>query len=175
MYIVSKCLLGYDCKYDGGNNKNDDVIEFCKTHDYVTICPEIVGGLECPRPPAEIVKEAGGGYRGINNEGADVTRQFTAGAERSLEIVIKELAERGDAARIEGAILKANSPSCGSGTIYDGSFTHMKTEGNGFFSEALLKAFEKEREAGSNNATHCSFAENFKIVDENDISKLANK
>lgn len=175
MYIVSKCLLGYDCKYDGGNNKNDDVIEFCKTHDYVTICPEIEGGLDCPRPPAEIVKEAGGGYRVINNEGTDVTRQFTEGAERSLKSVIKELAELGDAARIEGAILKANSPTCGSGTIYDGSFTHTKIEGNGLFTEVLLKAFEKEREEGSNYAIDCSFAENYTIVDENDVSKLANK
>ena len=55
MYIVSRCLLGFDCKYNGGNNKNDDVIEFCKTHDYVTICPETAAGLSVPREPAEIV------------------------------------------------------------------------------------------------------------------------
>ena len=55
MYIVSRCLLGFDCKYNGGNNKNDDVIEFCRTHDYVTICPETAAGLAVPREPAEIV------------------------------------------------------------------------------------------------------------------------
>ncbi len=165
MYIVSRCLLGYDCKYDGGNNKNDDVIEFCKTHDCVTICPETEGGLDCPRPAAEIVKEAGGGAWVINTEGTDVTRQFRVGAERSLENVMKELAERGDTERIEGAILKANSPSCGSGVIYDGTFTHKKIKGYGIFTDVLLKASENKR----------SFADHFKIVDENAVSELANE
>lgn len=164
MYIVSKCLLGFDCKYDGGNNKNDDVIDFCKSHDYVTICPEIEGGLECPRPPAEIVRGEGGEVSVINVEGIDVTRQFDDGAERALQIVMKELAARGDTARIEGAILKANSPSCGSGIIYDGTFTHNKIQGNGLFTDELMKALENGR-----------FAENFKIVDENGVSELANK
>ena len=165
MYIVSKCLLGYDCKYNGGNNKNDNVIEFCKTHDYVTICPEMDGGLESPRPPAEIVKGTDGVVRVINTAGTDVTIQVTSGAENSLNTVMKELASRGNTARIEGAILKANSPSCGYGTVYDGTFTHTKVKGSGIFTEALLKAFD----------AHNSFAEYFKIVDENGISELVNK
>ena len=175
MYIVSKCLLGYDCKYNGGNNKNDAVIEFCKTHDYVTICPETAGGLESPRPPAEIVSKPGEEVRVVNKDGVDITRQFNDGAAQSIETVMKELASRGHAARIEGAILKANSPSCGSDVIYDGSFTGTKTQGYGVFTAMLLKALQDERNASGNCVAHASFAEYFKIVDEKGISKLVNK
>ncbi len=175
MYIVSRCLLGFDCKYDGGNNKNDAVIEFCKTHDYVTICPETSGGLESPRPPAEIVRKPRGEVRVINCEGQDVTHQFTAGAEISVEEVLKELSTRGHGTRIEGAILKANSPSCGSGVIYDGTFTGNKIKGYGVFTALLLKAMEKERNATGDLVPHCAFGEYFTIVDENGISKLVNK
>jgi uncharacterized protein YbbK (DUF523 family) len=175
MYIVSGCLLGYDCKYNGGNNKNDAVIEFCKTHDYVTICPEIAGGLESPRPPAEIVSKPGEELRVVTRDGVDLTRQFSCGATQSIETVMKDLSSRGEAARIEGAILKANSPLCGSGVIYDGSFTGTKTKGYGVFAAALIKALEKERNASGNFVAHCSFAEYFKIVDENGVSELVNK
>lgn len=175
MYIVSKCLLGYDCKYNGGNNKNDAVIEFCKTHDYVTICPETAGGLDSPRLPAEIVNKPGEEVRVINRDGADLTRQFNDGAAKSMKAVMDELSSRGNAARIEGAILKANSPSCGSGVIYDGSFTGTKTQGYGVFTALLIKALRNERNATGNFVAHCSFAEYFKIVDENGLSELANK
>ena len=175
MYIVSRCLLGYDCKYNGGNNKNDAVIEFCKTHDYVTICPETAGGLESPRPPAEIVNKPGEEVCVVNKDGVDITRQFNDGATKSIEAVMKALASRGHAARIEGAILKANSPSCGSGVIYDGSFSGTKTKGFGVFTAMLIKALQDERNVAGNFATHCSFAEYFKIVDEKGISELVNK
>ena len=167
--------MGYDCKYNGGNNKNDAVIEFCKTHDYVTICPETAGGLESPRPPAEIVSKSGEEVRVVNKDGVDITRQFNDGATKSIEAVMKALASRGHAARIEGAILKANSPSCGSGVIYDGSFTGTKTQGYGVFTAMLLKALQDERNASGNCVAHASFAEYFKIVDEKGISKLVNK
>lgn len=178
MYIVSRCLLGYDCKYDGGNNKNDAVIEFCKAHDYVTICPETAGGLDSPRAPAEIVKrqsEAGEGIQVVNSDGADVTRQFKAGAEISVRTVEDELSSRGDTALIEGAILKSGSPSCGSGYIYDGTFTHTKTKGNGIFTDMLQRAHEMERDESPEGLAGCSFAKDFKIVDENSVSKLINK
>lgn len=126
MYIISKCLLGYNCKYSGGNNKNDNILEFSKNNEYIALCPEEIGGLKSPRPPAEIV-----GDRVINNEGKDVTYEFHKGAELSL----KEAVESGK--RIEGAILKANSPSCGVGTVYDGTFNHVKVKGDGIFAQKL--------------------------------------
>ena len=175
MYIVSRCLLGFDCKYDGGNNKNDAVIEFCKTHDYVTICPENAGGLESPRPPAEIVSKPGEDLRVMNCEGEDVSAQFIGGAKHSLEEVMAELKKRGYAARIEGAILKANSPSCGSGIIYDGTFSGNKIEGYGVFTEVLINALSSERNATGDLVPHCSFGENFKIVDEKAVSELGDK
>ena len=57
MYIVSGCLLGHNCKYNGGNNRNDGVMEFCKSHRYIAVCPERAANLPCPRPPAEKVKQ----------------------------------------------------------------------------------------------------------------------
>ena len=118
MYVVSGCLLGQNCKYNGGNNKNDDVIEFCKTHKYVVVCPESAGNLEKPRPPAEKV-----GNRILNQKGEDVTEAFLRGAEISFKTCMEIARIAGDP--IEGAILKANSPSCGCGQIYDGTFSGM--------------------------------------------------
>lgn len=161
MYIVSRCLLGHNCKYNGGNNRNDEVIEFCKAHDYVTICPETEGGLGTPRTPAEIVKDSDGNISVITRDGHDVTREFTEGAKRSLSFVMKELKARGEDARIEGAILKACSPSCGSGVIYDGTFTGTKTEGSGIFTDLLMNASGRAR--------------GFHIVDENGLSKLVDE
>ena len=160
MYIISRCLLGYDCKYDGGNNKNDEVIEFCKTHDYVTICPETDAGLGSPRPPAEIVEGADGETRVIDCTGTDLTESFVKGAKRSLDTVISGLKERGRDAVIEGAVLKANSPSCGHGVIYDGTFSRNKTEGDGIFTRMLVKTFGEE---------------GLLITDENGVSKLINR
>ena len=114
MYIVSGCLLGHNCKYNGGNNRNEDVIDFCRGHSYCVVCPETEGGLPMPRPPAEYADG-----RVIDKEGRDVTKAFERGAEISLEI------------------LKANSPSCGSGQIYDGTFTGTLTAGYGCFAGKL--------------------------------------
>ncbi|MDD6154743.1 MAG: DUF523 domain-containing protein [Eubacteriales bacterium] len=132
MFIISACLLGMDCKYNGGNNRNEAVIRFAETHSHVVVCPETAGGLERPRPPAERQ-----GDRIVNKEGLDVTEYFRRGAELSLKKVLEESERSGEP--IEGAILKANSPSCGSGMIYDGSFTGNKVPGDGCFTE-LLKA-----------------------------------
>jgi len=126
LYIISKCLLGYNCKYNGGNNKNEKILEFCKNRDFIEVCPEEAGGLKSPRPPAEIVNGLV-----IDKTGKDLTHAFTIGAEKSLKNVI----DKKD--NIEGAILKANSPSCGVGTIYDGTFSHSKSEGDGIFAKKL--------------------------------------
>ena len=126
MYIISACLLGSNCKYNGGNNMNDRVTEFCKGKSYCTACPEGISGLPTPRPPAERQ-----GERIIDKAGKDVTKEFMEGAKNSLSHVISEAEKRGET--IEGAILKANSPSCGSGRIYDGTFTGNLVDGDGCF------------------------------------------
>lgn len=131
MFIVSGCLLGHDCKYDGGNNANEEVINFCKEHKHIIVCPERAGNLPCPRPPAE--------RRGrlvINQEGKNVTEEFIKGASLTYNNCMLMADLQGEP--IEGAILKANSPSCGCGRIYDGTFTHTLKEGNGVFAEMLL-------------------------------------
>jgi uncharacterized protein YbbK (DUF523 family) len=130
LYIVSKCLLGYNCKYSGGNNRNEKVIDFCDKHSFVAVCPEVLGGLESPRAPAEIIKD-----KVVDKEGKDVTDEFQLGAKIALNIIIKESLESSD--EIEGAILKANSPSCGAGTIYDGTFSHVRINGDGCFTKLL--------------------------------------
>lgn len=131
MFIVSGCLLGHNCKYNGGNNRNENVIEFCKTHRYIAVCPERAGNLPCPRPPAEKV-----GNRVLNKKGEDVTEEFLKGAGISLRICLNMARMTGE--KIEGAILKANSPSCGKGTIYDGTFSGTLTEGNGVFASMAM-------------------------------------
>lgn len=132
MYIVSACLLGQNCKYNGGNNLNEEVVEFCKNHKYITVCPESAGKLPTPRPPAEKV-----GDRIVDKDGKDVTDAFLRGADISLKSCIEMARISGE--EIEGAILKANSPSCGVGQIYDGTFSGTLTEGNGVFAGMLKR------------------------------------
>ncbi len=130
MYVVSNCLLGANCKYSGGNNKNEDVLRFLEDHEYIVVCPETAGGLKAPRDPAERQ-----GDKVIDKSGKDVTENFEKGAEICLKYVLSEA----DVSEIEGAILKANSPSCGCGVIYDGTFTGTKIEGYGVFAEKLKR------------------------------------
>jgi uncharacterized protein YbbK (DUF523 family) len=130
MYIISGCLLGENCKYNGGNNFTDWVVEFANTHSYISVCPEVLGGLKSPRAPVEIL-----GGRAINCEGLDVTAEFEKGCKLVWEISQEKAIALGE--KIEGAILKAKSPSCGSNTIYDGSFSHTIIEGNGFLVQLL--------------------------------------
>lgn len=130
MFVISGCLLGHNCKYDGGNNRNEDVIRFCENHKYVVVCPESAGKLPCPRPPAEKI-----GSRIIDKEGSDVTESFLKGADISLKTCMEIARLSGE--EIEGAILKANSPSCGFGKIYDGTFTGTLKDGNGVFASML--------------------------------------
>ena len=132
MYIVSACLLGQNCKYNGGNNLNEEVVEFCRNHKYVTVCPESAGKLPTPRPPAERV-----GASILTKEGKDVTDAFVRGADISLKSCMEMARISGE--EIEGAILKANSPSCGIGQIYDGTFSGTLTEGNGVFAGMLKR------------------------------------
>lgn len=134
--LVSACLAGRACRFDGSSNKDDAVGRLVAEGRAVLVCPEEDGGLETPRPPAEIVGGDGhdvlaGRARVVTRDGADVTGAYLRGARAAL-----------DAARRTGAevaILKARSPSCGKGCIYDGSFTGAQTEGDGV-TTALLEA-----------------------------------
>lgn len=125
MYIVSACLLGVDCKYNGGNNKEDRIIDYLKGKNYVPICPEQLGGLTTPRNPVEIVN---GKFK--DAQGTDFTKNFIKGAEESLKII--ELIKN-----IDAIILKEGSPSCGVNKIYDGTFTNRKIKGIGCTAELL--------------------------------------
>ena len=131
MYLISGCLLGRNCKYNGGNNYNQAVTDFCRGRNICEVCPEEAGGLPVPRPPAE--------YQGehiVDKEGRGVTEAFERGAEISLQKALKMSKDLGE--EIEGAILKANSPSCGSICIYDGTFSGTLIEGRGCFAGKLL-------------------------------------
>jgi len=130
MYIISACLLGVNCKYDGGNNESSHVVDFVKDHSYAPVCPE-ESMLPAPRPPAEITCG-----RAVDKTGKDITKELIEGAMKSWEQA--QNAADGFKEQIEGAILKANSPSCGSGKIYDGTFTGNLVDGDGFFA-GLLK------------------------------------
>ena len=124
--LVSACLLGTPCRYDGKSKKNEAVCALAERFELIPVCPEVYGGLPTPRPPAERC-----GDRVMTEAGADVTAQYRRGAEAALQL-----------ARLyncRAAILKANSPSCGSGTIYDGTFRHRRISGDGL-TAALLKA-----------------------------------
>ena len=91
MYIVSACLLGANCKYNGGNNDNEAVKDFCEGHKVLVVCPETAGGLKAPRPPAEQVKVSradADDVRILNSEGEDVTEYFLRGAEICFDKVM---------------------------------------------------------------------------------------
>lgn len=122
--LVSACLLGTNCKYDGGNNKNEKVLEYIKDKEVIPVCPEIFGGLPTPRIPSEIV-----GDKILNKEKIDVTKEYLKGAEETLYLA--------KMFNVKKALLKESSPSCGSNTIYDGTFSKNKKEGMGITAKLL--------------------------------------
>lgn len=122
--LVSACLLGYNCKYNGKNNLNSKIVELLKTHEVIPVCPEMFGGLSCPRIPCEKV-----GDRILDKEGKDCTKQFIKGAEEALNIAKEK--------QVDFAILQKRSPSCGNSVIYDGTFKGNLIAGNGVFAQKL--------------------------------------
>lgn len=124
--IVSACLLGVACRYDGKSKPVDEVIALGKKYGIVPVCPEIMGGLPTPRIPCEIK-----GVRVINRKGEDKTEEYTRGA--------KEVLRLSRLLNCDTAVLKKKSPSCGKEEIYDGSFTGKTAQGDGVCA-ALLKA-----------------------------------
>lgn len=124
---VSACLLGILCKYDGGTNTLERLKELVKKHEIIPVCPEQLGGLPTPRPPCE--QQADG--RVLSIDGEDKTREFTLGAEEALKLCRLFSAD--------AALLKARSPSCGLGRVYDGSFSKTLIDDDGVFVK-MLKA-----------------------------------
>lgn len=128
MIVISACLVGEKVRYDGNHKLDLFYKNLIDEKKAISICPEILGGLQVPREPAEII--GGDGYDVWNDQakvmtvkGRDVTIQFKEGAKRALSI-IKDL-------NADTVILKSDSPSCGSTVIYDGTFTGNKKEGVG--------------------------------------------
>lgn len=133
--IVSACFAGIHCRFDGRHNRIDEILEMIRRGEAVPVCPEQMGGLATPRPPAEIVGGDGedvldGKAKVVDNQGRDVTEAFLRGAYEALAVA--------KAVGAEEAILKERSPSCGSCTIYDGTFSGMKKPGAGV-TAALLR------------------------------------
>lgn len=125
--LVSACLLGEPCRYDGGHSREMSLLAKLSDHEIVAICPEVEGGLSTPRPPAEIV-----GERVLRENGEDVTEAFVKGAERVLKLAREN--------NVSQAILKSRSPSCGCGQVYDGSFSGQLTPGDGITARVLKAA-----------------------------------
>ena len=125
--LVSACLLGENCKYNGGNNYNPAVAEFVKDKEVLTICPEIMAGMGCPRTPIEIVD---GVLMDRNGNNVDVAMREAVA--KAMKLIRKE--------DIQCAVLQSRSPTCGVNQIYDGSFSGKLIEGSGVFVQALKDA-----------------------------------
>ena len=121
---VSACLLGHNCKYSGGNNRSQKVLDYIEGHEVIPVCPEVAGGMPVPRVPVELKNN-----EAINRDGEDVTAFFRRGVEQEM----KKMQD------IDLAILQPRSPSCGCKQIYDGSFTKTLIEGKGMFAQALAE------------------------------------
>ena len=122
--LVSACLLGRACRYDGQSKPCDAVIALSKKHNLIPVCPEMDGGLSCPRVPCERI-----GDRVVNKNGEDKTAEYKKGADIALETALKN--------GCKYAIMKAKSPACSSSEIYDGSFSGTLIKGNGVAAELL--------------------------------------
>ena len=137
MILVSACLLGINCRYNGKTKANQAVIDWLKDKDFISFCPESSGHLPIPRLAGEIVDGTGqdvlsGKAKVQNKVGDDYTAFFIMGAEKALEFAKEH--------NIDMAILKENSPSCGVHSIYDGTFSRKKIKGEGVAAAALAEA-----------------------------------
>lgn len=126
MKIVSACLAGIKCRWDGESRPCRKVVELVRQGKAIPVCPEQLGGLTTPRVPAEQKKD-----KIFTKNGKNVTVQFEKGAKEALEIALL--------VNCEEAIIKSKSPSCGSGKIYDGTFSGKLIKGDGVFAKILKK------------------------------------
>lgn len=154
-YLISKCLLGVPCRFDGQERINEGTATFKALLDSgsIAVCPEESGGLPTPRPPAEIQGGTGeevleGKSKIVNIDGRDVTSEYLLGA--------KEILETAQQSEIKMAILKSRSPACGVEQIYDGSFNGRLKKGRGIAAALLIK-------------------NNIKVISDEHFIKLNNK
>jgi len=145
MYLVSSCLAGVNCRYDGGNSENKTIVELFKKGQAIAVCPEQLAGLNTPRPSCEIIIDEMRNRKIISKDKKDFTKEFIEGAEIILAIA-KSIG-------IKKAILKSKSPSCGCGLIYDGTFSRKLINGYGLTAALLIK-------------------NNIKVYTENDLDEL---
>lgn len=122
--LVSSCLLGERCRYDGKSKGVNEVIALSKKYNLIPICPEVMGGLSVPRDPCEII-----GDRLVSKEGRDCTAEYNKGAQIALEIALKH--------NCKYAVLKLKSPSCSVNGVYDGTFSKTLVEGMGVTAKLL--------------------------------------
>lgn len=125
--LISACLLGRNCKYNGGNNDNEQVAAFIEGKEVIEICPELLAGLGVPRTPIEIVNGVL-----MDEDGRNVDEILRAGVQMALEQIKGE--------DIQCAILQSRSPTCGVNQVYDGSFSGKLISGSGVFAQALKEA-----------------------------------
>lgn len=125
--LVSACLLGENCKYNGGNNFSPAVAKFVKGREVLAICPEMIAGMGCPRTPMEIVDGVL-----MDQNGKNVDAAMRKAVAQALEQIGRE--------EIQCAILQSRSPTCGVNQIYDGSFSGKRISGSGIFAQALKNA-----------------------------------
>lgn len=125
--LVSACLLGENCKYNGGNNFSPAVLKFLEGHEVIPVCPEVEAGMGCPRIPVEIVN---GILMDRNGNNVDAPMR------RTIQKRLQELENLG----IDCAVLKSRSPTCGVRQIYDGTFSGTLIDGAGLFAQALKDA-----------------------------------
>ena len=124
--MVSACLLGENCKYNGGNNLSEKVMNYVKGHEVIPVCPEVLGGLSTPRLSSEIVD-------GVvtASDGRSVDMEFRKGAQMGLDLAKEN--------EVDLVILQSRSPSCGVKQIYDGTFSGNKIDGQGIFARLLTE------------------------------------
>lgn len=124
--MISACLLGICCRYDGGSKPCSEAMALMRMHEIVPVCPEQLGGLSTPRTASERL-----GDRVISRDGLDRTAAYALGASQAEKLF--------DLLRCDCAVLKARSPMCGCGKIYDGSFSGKLIDGSGVLAERLQK------------------------------------
>lgn len=125
--LVSACLIGENCKYNGGNNASPAILAFLKDKQVIPVCPELLAGMPAPRPPVEV-----NGNRVIRKNGEDVTDAYCSGVRKAMEIAAQQ--------PVDLVILKSRSPTCGVGQRYDGTFTSTLVNQSGLFAQALQQA-----------------------------------
>ena len=124
--VVSACLMGRNCKYNGGNNYNEKLVQMLQDKEVIEVCPEVAAGMPVPRPTVEIFNG-----RVIREDGSDWDTVYRKGVDTVMEQLEDE--------DIEYAVLQSRSPTCGVKQIYDGTFSKTRVDGQGLLAEALAK------------------------------------